>query len=51
MFTTSTNSHLIRSNIWSPILKDVLEDELMGTRYVRMLEGFPDGDTFNKYLT
>jgi hypothetical protein len=47
MFTTSSNSHLIRSNIWSPILKDVLEDELMGTKYVRMLEGFPDGDTFN----
>lgn len=47
MFSTATNSHLIRSNIWSPILKDVLEDELMGTKYVRMLEGFPDGDTFN----
>lgn len=39
--------HLSRANIWSSQLKTVLEDELMGTRYVRMLDGFPDGDTFN----
>lgn len=40
-------SHLSRANLWSAQLKTVLEDELMGTRYVRMLDGFPDGDTFN----
>ena len=40
-------SDLSRANIWSAQLKTVLEDELMGTRYVRMLDGFPDGDTFN----
>lgn len=47
MFSVANNEHLIRSNIWSPILKEVLEDELLGTRYVKMLEGFPDGNTFN----
>lgn len=40
-------SDLSRSNIWSAQLKTVLEDTLMGTKYVRMLDGFPDGDTFN----
>ncbi len=45
-FSTSTNEHLIRSNLWSKQIKEVLEDELIGTRYVRMLD-FPDGDTLN----
>lgn len=43
----STYTHLSRANLWSSQLKTVLEDELMGTRYVSMLDGFPDGDTFN----
>lgn len=47
MFSVADNAHLIRSNIWSPMLKEVLEDELMAQRYVKMLEGFPDGTTFN----
>jgi hypothetical protein len=46
-FSTNTNNHLIRSNIWSSQLKDVNEDELMGLKYVNMLTDFPDGDTFN----
>ena len=46
-FTTSNTDHLIRSNIWSATLKEVLEDELMGTRYVDMITDFPDGDTIN----
>jgi hypothetical protein len=46
-FSTATNEHLIRSNIWSAQLKKVLEDELMGTKYVRMITDFPDGDTLN----
>jgi hypothetical protein len=46
-FQTSTNEHLIRSNLWSNQLKKVLEDELMGTRYVKMITDFPDGDTLN----
>lgn len=46
-FSTQTNEHLIRSNLWSNQLKKVLEDELIGTRYVKMITDFPDGDTLN----
>ena len=46
-FSTTSNDHLIRSNLWSADLKMVLEDELMGTKYVKMITDFPDGDTFN----
>jgi hypothetical protein len=46
-FTTGNNEHLIRSNIWSTRIKEVLEDELMGTKYVDMITDFPDGDTIN----
>lgn len=47
MFSTGTNDHLIRSNLWSTQLKEVFEEDLMGLRYVQMLSEFPDGDTFN----
>ena len=46
-FSTDTNQHLIRSNLWSANLKEVLEDELMGMKYVDMISEFPDGDTIN----
>lgn len=46
-FSTGTTDHLIRSNLWSNQLKDVLLDQLMGTRYVSMITDFPDGDTIN----
>lgn len=46
-FTTQNNEHLIRSQIWSTQLKEVLEDELMGMKYVDMITDFPDGDTIN----
>ena len=46
-FGTGSTEYLKRSNLWSTEIKDVLEDELMGTRYVRMLTDFPDGDTLN----
>ncbi len=46
-FSTNVDEHLIRSNIWSSQLKETLEDDLMGTRYVDMLTEFPDGTTFN----
>ena len=46
-FTTTNTDHLIRSNLWSSKLKDVLEAELMGTRWVSMVTDFPDGDTLN----
>lgn len=46
-FSTANNEHLIRSNLWSSQIKEVLEDELIGTRYVDMITDFPDGDTIN----
>lgn len=46
-FTVSNNEHLIRSNLWSSQIKEVLEDELMGLKYVDMISDFPDGDTIN----
>lgn len=46
-FSVASNDHLIRSNLWSNQLKDVLQDELIGMRYVDMITDFPDGDTVN----
>lgn len=46
-FTTLTNEHLIRSNLWSRQIKELLLDDLMATRFVRMISDFPDGTTFN----
>lgn len=46
-FSTQNTDYLIRSDVWSREIKKLLEDELMGTRYVRMLTDFPDGDTFH----
>lgn len=45
-FSTSNTEHLIRTNIWEPQIKRVFEDELIGTRYVRMVS-FGEGDTLN----
>jgi len=44
---TASMDHLIRSELWSKEIKDVLEDEIFAMRYVRMLQDFPDGDTIN----
>lgn len=46
-FSVGNNEHLIRSQLWSSQLKEVLEDELMGMKYVDMITDFPDGDTLN----
>lgn len=43
---TKVNENLVRAELWSAELKDVLQEQLMGTRYVRMLSGFPDGNQF-----
>ena len=45
--TTGNVTDLTRSEVWSGELKEILRDEMMAQKYVRMLEGFPDGDTFN----
>lgn len=46
-FATTTNEHLIRSQLWSNQIKDIFEDELMGIKYVDWITDFPDGDTIN----
>lgn len=47
MSMTKANTTLLtRQEIWSNELKEVLKDDLMAQSYVRMLEGFPDGETF-----
>jgi len=44
--TTANMDLLTRSEIWSSELKEILRDEMFAQRYVRMLEGFPDGNQF-----
>lgn len=44
--TTQNIDHLIRSEVWSTQIKEVLEDELQGMKYVNWLNEFPDGNTF-----
>jgi len=43
---TGNSGHLIRAELWSNELKEVIEDELQATKYVKMLDGFGDGTTF-----
>lgn len=45
-FSTASNEHLIRSDLWSTQIKEVLLEDLMGLKYIDMLD-FPDGDTLN----
>jgi len=47
MHTTQNNQYLIRSNLWSNQLKEILEDELFAQRWVKQITDFPDGDTLN----
>lgn len=44
--SAKVNEHLVRTELWSSELKDILQEQLMGTKYVRMLNGFPDGNQF-----
>ena len=41
-FSTANNEHLIRSNLWSTRLKEVLLDELFATKFVDLLLGNVD---------
>lgn len=41
--STANMQELTRSEIWSNEIKEILRDELMAQKYVRMLD-FPDGD-------
>ncbi len=42
-FSTTSDEHLIRSELWSSRLKEVLEDELFAQRYVDWVTDFNDG--------
>ena len=44
--TTANSDLLIRSELYSAQLKEILEDELMAQGYVDWLSEFPDGTTF-----
>lgn len=46
-FSVNTNEHMIRSNLWTTELKEVLDDKLFGMRWVDWITDFPDGDTLN----
>jgi hypothetical protein len=45
-FSTTNTQFLFRTDLWEKQIKDVLQDELMGWRHVRMLD-FPEGDRLN----
>lgn len=45
-FSYANNEHLVRSNLWSQEMKDILLADLFAQKYVKMLD-FPDGDTLN----
>lgn len=42
--STANTEALIRAELWSNELKDVLTDELMAEKFVRWLDNFPDGN-------
>jgi len=46
-FTTSAPDHLIRAQLYSAQLKDILLADLQATTYVDWMTDFPDGTTFN----
>src|SRR5882762_2009142 len=46
-FTTLTDEHLRRTNLWSNQLKTLLLDDLLATRFVKPVTDFPDGVTLN----
>ena len=46
-FTDSNNQNLIRTNVWSRQLKQLLLDDLNAMKFVRILSDFPDGYTIN----
>lgn len=46
-FTVATNEHLIRSNLWSRQLKELLLDDLYAMKFVKVITEFPDGTTIN----
>ena len=48
-FTDSNNQNLIRTNVWSRQLKELLLDDLNAMKFVRILSDFPDGYTIKSF--
>lgn len=46
-FTSANNQYLIRTNLWSRQVKELLLDELQAMKFVRVISDFPDGYTLN----
>lgn len=46
-FQYNNTQYLNRSNLWSTELKEVIQDSLIGMKWVDWLTDFPDGDTLN----
>ena len=46
-FTVATNDHLIRSNLWSREIRQLLLDDLIAMQFVKVVSDFPDGTTIN----
>lgn len=46
-FQTNNTSNLIRSVVWSRQIKELLLDDLIAMKHVRIISDFPDGYTIN----
>lgn len=46
-FATNNTDHVIRSQLWTSDLKDILQGELMGMGFVKLITDFTDGTTYN----
>jgi len=46
-FNTNNTQFLLRTNIWSRQIKELLLDELNAMKFVRIISDFPDGVTLN----
>lgn len=46
-FQVNTDQYLIRDEVWSKQLKQLLLDDLFATKFVRILSDFPDGTLIN----
>lgn len=46
-FTDANTQYLLRTNLWSRHIKELLLDELNAMKFVRILSDFPDGQTIN----
>ena len=47
MVDSTLNSQLIRTNVWSQEIKDILQEQLQLDSYINWITDFPDGDTIN----